>query len=118
MKHDQSQQGSKLHSVVHSIEMPGISHEADTFAIRRALDALNGVINVECSVRNKRVVVNYRRDVNDFYSILEALEKTGFPPNKNWIARKTHALFQYLDHQTAHAPVLSTNRCHNQSNKH
>ncbi len=80
-----------------SISLPSMVHAADGMALERVVRAMPGVLDVASNVEKHRFVVRYNASQLNYHSIVELIEKTGFPPLDNWWSRFKGNLYRFSD---------------------
>ena len=89
------------------IKLESLGHAADALAVERAIDELPGVIKAFADLDNHRVEVRYDASQQNYQNIVEAMEKTGFPPLNNWWSRFKGNWYRFSDEtarENANAP--------------
>jgi len=93
--------------VKRKIAVPSLSHQADAEIVVSALSGLQGVHEVQVDMIRQQLVVLYDVTGIDYQTIIEVLERIGYPASNDRWARLKGGWYQYLDsngRDNAHAP--------------
>ncbi len=89
------------------VKAPGLGHEADAIIVEAKIGSLPGVRAVVADVKKHRVMVCYDVARTDYLTVIDALERAGFPPVDNWLSRRKRDWYKFTENnakENAKAP--------------
>ena len=99
------------------IKLQSLGHAADALAVESALAELPGVVKAVAYVDKNRVEVRYDASLQNFYNIVETMEKTGFPPLDNWWSRFKGNWYRFSDETARENTKVAPSACCNKPPK-
>ena len=99
------------------IKLPSMKHAADGMAVERVVGEMPGVLAVLAKIDKHQVVVRYDASQLNYHSIMDTIEKTGFPPLNNWWNRFKGNWYRFFDENARENAKAPPSACCNKPPK-